>query len=89
MGLRGRLRRLERELEEIMVTIPQRDGSVKRFPQSALADAYLAAHYRASGHDVPDHPLSQACRHSSDPKWRKTVYTEGETVAEEVPDLSE
>ncbi len=89
MSLRRSLRRLERLLEGEYVTIPQRDGSVKRFPESALADAFLAAHYRASGHDVPDHPLSQACRRSSDPKWRETVYAEGETVAEEVPDLSE
>ena len=32
MGLRDRLRRLEREAEEEMFVIPQKDGTVARFP---------------------------------------------------------
>jgi len=36
MGLRGRLKRLERDARKEMVEIPQRDGTVKRFPRSAL-----------------------------------------------------
>jgi len=41
MGLRGRLKRLERDARKEMVEIPQRDGTVKRFPQSALMEAFL------------------------------------------------
>ena len=90
MRLRDRLRRLQRVYEkEMTVSIPQEDGTVVRFYKSDLREAYLSAHYRVLGLDVPDHPLSQACRRSPDPKWRESVYAEGETVSEGVPDLSE
>ncbi len=90
MGLRDRLRRIQRAHEkEHAIYIPQEDGTVRRFYRSDLKDAYLAAHYRAGGRDVPDHPLCKAARSSSDPTWRASLYTEGETVGEEVPDLSE
>jgi hypothetical protein len=35
LGLRDRLGRLEREADGNMVFVPQKDGTVKRFPQSA------------------------------------------------------
>ncbi len=90
MGLRARVQRLRRAYEkENAIYIPQEDGSVARFYKSDLADAFLTAHERAIGRDVPDHPLCKAARSSSDPKWRGSVYTEGATVGEEVPDLSE
>ena len=41
MGLRGRLSRLERDARKELVEISQRDGTVKRFPQSALMGAFL------------------------------------------------
>jgi hypothetical protein len=37
LGLRGKLRRLEHEAHEKMIEIPQQDGTVARFPQSAAA----------------------------------------------------
>lgn len=89
MAFKSWLRRLERGYRGEMVSIPQPDGPDARFPERDLADAYLSAHYRVLGRDVPDHPLYQACRRSSDPKWRESVYTEGETVSKGVPDLSE
>jgi hypothetical protein len=90
MGLRDRLRRLQRAYEkEHAIHIPQEDGTVARFYKKDLADAFLSAHYRVIGRDVPDHPLCQACRRSSDPKWRESVFSAGETVSEGVPDLSE
>jgi hypothetical protein len=41
MPLRDRIKRLERATEGEMIVIPQRDGTVRRFPASASADAYL------------------------------------------------
>jgi hypothetical protein len=90
VAFKDRLRRLQKVHEkEHAISILQEDGTVARFYKSDLADAFLASHRRAMGLDVEDHPLSQACRRSSDPAWRESVYTEGETVAEEVEDLSE
>ena len=89
MAFKSWLRKIERGYRGKMIAIPQQDGTIARFREKDLADAYLSAHYRVLGRDVPDHPLSQACRRSSDPKWRESVYTEGETVSEGVPDLSE
>jgi hypothetical protein len=41
MGLRGRLRRLEEEAEAEMLVIPQRDGTVVRFPSYEGMEAYM------------------------------------------------
>jgi hypothetical protein len=57
-----------------MVEIPQPDGTIKRFPQSQLAEAYLVALDRACGATEDDHPLCRAARNSSDPEWRNSVY---------------
>ena len=69
--MRGRVKRLQRLLACEYVTITQRDGSVKRFPESALADAFLNSMERlGAGEDAPpEHPLLEAARNSSDPKW--------------------
>ena len=64
MSLKRWIRRLEREAEEEMVAIPQPDGTVKRFPQSDLMEAFLSSVDRATGKDVPYHPLSVAARKS-------------------------
>jgi hypothetical protein len=40
VSLESRLRRLEREAQEEMIEIPQRDGTVARFPQSVAAEAF-------------------------------------------------
>ncbi len=67
--IRGRLRRLEDDNAGLVVSIPQTDGSVLRFSQSALQDAYLNECDRLKGADLPPHPLTIAVASSSDPVW--------------------
>jgi len=50
------------------VHIPQEDGTVKSFPQSALQGAFLNEVRRMRGEDVPEHPLTRAVGTSSDPE---------------------
>lgn len=88
MALRDRLRRLEREARGEVVIIPQTDGTVKKFPKSALVDAYLCGVDRATGRNVPDHPLCVAARNSSGPKWSESFFTGFEEIRL-VEDLSE
>jgi hypothetical protein len=73
VGLRGRLRRLEREAEGEMVFVPQEDGAVKRFPQSALQEAFVTNMRRLRGEEVPPHPLGVAAAGSPDPGWVEPV----------------
>ena len=93
MGLRDAVRRLQKRAEGPLVVIPQEDGTVRRFPQSQLAGAYLIANAREGGLTRDDHPLCQAARNSSDPKWRESVWSgpSDEEIAEfeEIEDLSE
>jgi hypothetical protein len=63
MGLRGRLKRLEKESREESIEILQKDGTVKRFPHSAGADALLSLI------EGRDHPLARAARESPHPRW--------------------
>ena len=75
MGLKDRLRRLEREAEGEMVFVPQEDGTVKRFPQSE---------------DVPHHPLGVAAAECPDPEWSRSLYSAAWTnIIVPVEDLSE
>ena len=76
MGIRDRLRRLEQEAEGEMLVIPQKDGTVKRFPQGAGMDAYMNMMNRlGAGKDAPPElPLIAATRNSSDPKWSKSFF---------------
>jgi 2-phospho-L-lactate guanylyltransferase (CobY/MobA/RfbA family) len=69
VGLRGRLKRLERAAEEEMIVIPQRDGTVKRFAQSEGMEALVSLI------DGEDHPLAEAARNSSEPKWANSFYS--------------
>jgi hypothetical protein len=90
MGLRGWIKRLERDARGEMVAIRHPDGSVERFPESELAPAYLDAFDRAVGRSDPDepwHPLCAAARNSPDPTWRDSFYAS--EWAEPVEDLSE
>jgi hypothetical protein len=69
VGLRDRLKKLEREAEGEMLVIPQRDGSPARFPASAAKDAFINLMNRLGvGEDAPpEHPLIGAIRNSTDP----------------------
>jgi hypothetical protein len=89
MGLKDRLRQLERKSEGEMVLIPQPSGGVARFPKADLADAYVVALDRTLGRSDTDHPLCQAARRSSDSEWSESVYAGPEVVPDPPPDLSE
>ena len=71
--MRQTIRRLERASRGEMISIKQLDGSVKRFPQSALAEAFVNNCERLCGEDIPPHPLSVAATNSSDPRWRESL----------------
>lgn len=88
MGLRDRLRRLRRRAEGPVVSIPQQDGTVKRFPEREFVDAFLNAYDRSLGRTDEEHPLCRAVKNSSDPAWRNSFYT-AEPPAFEIEDLSE
>jgi hypothetical protein len=91
--LRGRLRRLERASEQDMISIPQQDGTTAKFPRSAYREAFVCALDRiGAGEDAPPrHPLLEAARNSSDPRWRESYFSdidfEGSTAP--IEDLSE
>jgi hypothetical protein len=54
MRLRDKLRRLERAAEEELISIPQQDSTVARFPRSAYREAFLNAVNRiGAGEDAP------------------------------------
>jgi hypothetical protein len=94
MGLSGRLKRLEREARKELVEIPQRDGTVKRFPQSALMEAFLylvkVTVGDASSTEEPE--IFEALRNAREPaqKWMGTFYFDPADIpaTEPVPDLS-
>jgi hypothetical protein len=91
VGLRGWVKRLEHAAREEMIEIPQRDGTVARFPRSAGMDAYMNLFDRlGAGEDAPpEHPLIAAVRNSSDPKWSESFFAvNDEGWTDPVEDLS-
>ncbi len=80
MGLRGKLKRLEREARGEMLEVPQQGGTLERFPRSAAPEALLALI------DGRDHPLAQAARNSPAPEWSRSFYSS--SPMGEVEDLS-
>jgi hypothetical protein len=69
MGLRDRIRRLQRRVEGPVVSIPQTDGTVKRFPESALREAFIEDLDRTAGRvgpEVPVHPILTALHNASE-----------------------
>ncbi len=90
MGLKDRLKRLEKEAEGEMVSVPQKDGTAKRFPQSALQEAFMTNMKRLRGEDVPHYPLGVAAAESPDPEWSRSFYSAAWTdIGAPVEDLSE
>jgi hypothetical protein len=93
VGLRGRLRRLEREAEHEMIIIPQKDGTVKRFPASEGMVAYMNWMDRlGAGEDAPpEHPLIAAVGNSSESKWQNSFWAanDPDEWVKPIPDLSE
>jgi hypothetical protein len=87
-----RLRNLELAAEWEMIAIPQLDGTVARFPQTAGMEAFVNLMDRmGAGEDAPpEHPLIAAARNSSEPKWANSIYAvEGARWTDQVEDLSE
>lgn len=93
MGLRGRIRRLDKLTRGVMVVIPQRDGTEARFPPEAGKEAFMNLMDRlGAGEDAPpEHPLAVAARNSSDPKWSGSFFAVNnpEEWTRPVEDLSE
>ncbi len=93
MGLRSWIKRLERDAREEMIEIPQKDGTVARFPQSAGMDAFINLMDRmGAGEDAPpEHPLIAAARNSSERGWSNSIYAIEDPAAHVAPveDLSE
>ncbi len=92
VAYRDRLRRLRRLSEGGAVAIPQRDGTVERFPASALREAFLEDVARAGGRvgpEAPVHPMLAALRSSSDPMRAGLFMGGGEGSLEPPEDLSE
>ena len=93
MSIRDRLRKLERDAEEEIIVIPQKDGTVAQFPPEAGMEAYLNLMDRlGAGEDAPpEHPLIEAARNSEAPEWSRSLFAveDPEEWIKPVPDLSE
>ena len=90
--MRGRIRRLERLAHGDQIEIPQQDGTIRTFTPAALPEAFQTHMQRlGAGEDAPpEHPLIEAARNSSDPKWSESFFaTEAEGWTEPVENLSE
>jgi hypothetical protein len=93
LGLKEQLERLKRAARGEEIRIPQRDGTVARFPESAAADAYQNWLERmGAGEDAPaEHPMLAAVRNSTGPEWRSSAYMveDPDEHVRPVEDLSE
>jgi hypothetical protein len=90
VGLRRWVKRLEKEAEGETVAVPLRDGTVRRFPKSALQESFMTNIRRLRGEDVPHHPLGVAAAQSPDPEWSRSFYSAAWTaIVVPVEDLSE
>ena len=75
-NLNSRLRKAEAELTREMITIPQRDGTLRRFPSGAGEEALLNFIDRiGAGEDAPPELLMiEAARNSSEPRWAGSFF---------------
>jgi hypothetical protein len=90
VALKDRAKRLEREAGGGTVSIPQRDGTAKRFPATALQEAFLVNMQRLRGENVPPHPLGLAAAGSPDLEWSRSMYSAAWVIIVTPPeDLSE
>jgi hypothetical protein len=90
--MRNWLKRLERLRRDDGYTLPQRDGSVKHFPEHELIEAYRSLYGRlGAGADAPpEHPMLGAARNSSDSEWATSPLAEDPGLwTRPVEDLSE
>ncbi len=71
MGLRDKLRRLQRVADENLITFELEDGTVARFPERAFTECFLHEWERGKRHHEgedpgPAHPLVDALRNAKD-----------------------
>ena len=69
MGLRDKLRRLQRIADEDLITFVLKDGTVARFPQEAFTECFICEWERGKRHHAgedpgPAHPLVGALRNA-------------------------
>jgi hypothetical protein len=82
VGLKGRLRNLEREAETDLVTIRQADGTVKRFASEDWTECFLHEYHRGLRHFEgeeagPAHPLVEALKNAAEGEVERLVPTQG------------
>jgi hypothetical protein len=70
------LKRLENQGKDEEIVIPQKDGTVRRFPKSASREAFsnLMERLGAGEEAPPEHPMIEAARNSSEPEWASSFY---------------
>jgi hypothetical protein len=71
--VRSWIKRLERQSREEFIEIPQKDGTVARFPQSAGMEAFTNLMDRlGAGEDAPpEHPLIAAAKPEARREWER------------------
>ncbi len=64
---------------------------MRHFPDSAGPEAFMNFIERmGAGEDAPpEHPLIEAARNSSDPRWANSFYAANEDITRPIEDLSE
>ena len=91
--LKGRLRKVGAEIAGEMISIPQRNVTVRRFPPGAGEAALLNFIDRiGAGEEAPpEHPLMEAARNSSEPTWAGSFFvtSDPDEWVKPIPDLSE
>ncbi len=87
MGLRNRLRRLEKDAEREMVTIRLKDGTTARFYEDEVwPGCFLREYERGSRHfdgedPGPAHPFVEALRDAAPGEVERLVPTQGTVLA--------
>jgi hypothetical protein len=71
MGIRDRLRRLQRAADRELITFELQDGTVARFPEKAFTECFLHEWERGKRHHDgedpgPAHPMVDALRDAKD-----------------------
>ncbi len=87
MGLRGRLRKLERETAQDVITFDLLDGTPARFSEDELfPECFLHEYERGRRHfegedPGPAHPFVQALRNAAPGEVERLVPTQGTIIA--------
>ncbi len=85
MGLRGRLRRAEREVRGETIRVRQRDGTVKTFREDEWTECFLHEHERLlrnfKGEEPgPAHPFVEALRNAAEGEVERLVPDQGTMI---------